>query len=197
MSREERKMKQQMDLFKKMEVMKMAKDERASGRTRERAVAQSCDEPVVGSKGAGMTATGGQSSRGSTCARKSTGADEGEGSGEAEERDRRGPRRWEDAVPRREARSDLSREERKMRQQMELIEKMTVLKREREERAREREEADAKRGDAKESSSEEESSEDEIVTQDTPKPRHELEVFILVKHGKQVIWKSERWWEGG
>ena len=79
-----------------------------------------------------------------------------------------------------------------MRQQMELIEKMTVLKREREGRERQREEVDARRGDAKESSSEEESSEDEVVTQDTPKPRHELEAFILVKHGKQVIWKLER-----
>jgi len=36
-----------------------------------------------------------------------------------------------------------------------------------------------------ESSSEDETSEDEAVTEETPKPRHELEQFVLVKHGKQ------------
>ena len=200
LSREDRKLRQQMELFEKMEALRRSKGERSGERARgagersgERAggaVTKCIDEPLASGIRPGLSEKEAQRRHGAAGEeRKRAGADDGDKATGPQERVGKGSKRWEDAVPRHEVKSELSREERKMRQQMELMIKMETLKREREENARKREEAGARRGDEHDSSSEEESSEDELVTKDTPRARHELEVLILVKHGKQVLVK--------
>ena len=87
-----------------------------------------------------------------------------------------------------EGKSSLSREKRKMQQQMELSQQIEALR-------------EGGRGGggggltgkggkdkaAEESSSEEEeSSEDEEITSSTPKPKYELEALVLAKSGKRL-----------
>ena len=91
-------------------------------------------------------------------------------------------------VPALEAKSELSREERKMQQQMELFKKMEALREGGRARGGGGEVGKGRKGKAaEESSSEEEaSSEDEAVTPSTPKPKYELEVLVLAKSGKHL-----------
>lgn len=76
-------------------------------------------------------------------------------------------------------RSQLSREDRKMMQQLELFQKMEAERTDKAANARAR----LHRKDS--SSSEDETSEDEEVTEATPKPKFALEELVLAKYGSQ------------
>jgi len=91
-------------------------------------------------------------------------------------------------VPAVESKSTLSREERKMQQQMELFKKMEALREGGRGGGGGGEAGKGGKDKAAEASSseEEESSEDEEITPSTPKPKYELEVLVLAKSGKHL-----------
>jgi hypothetical protein len=160
LSREERKLMQQMKLFHKMKVeAKTVRHESSKVRKEDKALhGDEREDKFDDDKAA-----------------KSHGRNSG--TDESVRRDQKA--RWEDAVPLRESKTLLSRDDRKMIQQMQLFTKMEASK----DKVGEKKQTKSK---VEESSEEEETSEDEDVTSETPRPKYELEEFAFAKYGDRL-----------